>query len=305
MVASNARSVLGMGGRAGLAVLGCVVLTASTSTNDVRAERPRRFAPTGIQGTPAAPLLPGRLPDGWRIRGRELRLQRGASASQAVFMPPKSTAAAGPALAAGYVSDDQGAPNACDGADVSTYPPPAIQRWGSRFTMMSVRAPGFVTAAGYVLGRDVSDDVLREAAASVSWVDEVTPPSMALPAGFALKATSGLAPSDHFGPVRFRLDDDESHRVWVGETESNPAGVFVAQFWASLSGGRACTHDGWTQRTIIRRGTVIRMSGDDSRIVRRVVDSAGGDLRPVSRREFCRVTSRRIGDPPGTCRPPG
>jgi hypothetical protein len=257
-------------------VLGAVLaLGACESSASGSAEPPRRFDPIGAEVTPAAPLMPVNLPAGWLIVDRDyesMRLVENAQEAsdkgrrQSLFMPEGATSASGPALIVGYVGDDEAEPSYCLPSD--------------RHQLPTAGPTGSNSA--YVFGRGVSKPDLAGAAGSVRWGTGA--PHVRLPSGFSLRASSNLPANGLPSFAWLHVQAPSGALVYVGEEQTNRAGVAVAKFWRSAL-DRTCTDS--LQRTVVRGGTIVRLIATDTPEARRMVRTIARKLRHVSAAEFC------------------
>jgi hypothetical protein len=73
--------------------------------------------------------------------------------------------------------------------------------------------------------------------------------------------------------------------VFIEELQSNRAGVTVAKFWQGVLGNHACKDR--VQRTVVRDGTIVRLSAPDTTEGRQMVATLASRLKRVSPRQFC------------------
>lgn len=282
--------------------MGVLLLGCDSSEGEQPRTLPQRFDPIGTVAAPARPFATGALPNGWQMRARVLGGGSAlfASAEQVLYMPAESTPSSGPALVAGYVTDEEWGPDSCDPPrdrpDRSASSVDGIVRWGRGLTAMVVTGPSYITTNGaYVFGRDVDDADLRRAAGSVRWpepsttdrpLDNSQPPTLELPPGFTMRATGDLAAHGQPWPVRVQLSAGPDRWIWIGQEEGNAAGVFLADFWRSVTKGQRCGGPPTVERTLIREHTVIRLYGPDTPDVRAAMTFVERGLHRVSRRRF-------------------
>lgn len=255
-------------------VLLVVVLGACSSSGVVAAgpKYPAAFSPVGRGAVPARPLMLSQLPAGTRIGPR---LWPPGSASpentQFLYMPKSSTPGSGPALVVGFVGDDEAPPSYCL-PKTSDEKPTADPSW-------------LLSNASYVFGRDVSDADLRRASRTVAWGDEGHAPSLKIPAGFSLRASSDLPAFAVPSAATFSIGNASGRGVLVGQTQYNTAGVFVADFWRHVLDHGRCRDR--IQETILRGGTVVRLLADNTAKGRSKITEVRRHLRRGSRAEFC------------------
>jgi hypothetical protein len=264
-----------------LALVSAVVLAACESGASGSGEASTRFDPVGQEATPRAPLMPVDLPSRWEVGNRDLEVGfLGRSARepgrngrmQSLFMPEDSTADSGPALVVGYVGDDQAEPSYCLGSDRNE---------------IATQGPDFYTSNGaYLFGRGVSQKDLARAAGSVRWGSGVNAPRVWLPARFRLRASSNV-PAFGSLPLRawLHVRAPSGATVVLEQIQSNRAGVTVAKFWRNVLGGRACRDR--VQRTVVRDGTVVRLSASDTTEGREAVATVASHLERATPSQFC------------------
>lgn len=275
---------------------------------------PSRFEPIGTSAAPVRPFVPTELPAGWTITSRTLRPGVPTDAdAYAVFMPDGSTVNIGPALVAGFVSDEELPPYWCAMPRANPqggrrFPErkgrPVILRWGAGLTALPVSTAfpvsghtgGAASGANevFVMGRDISDAVLRRAASSATWSErDDGPPTMDIPARFRLRATTDLAAWEY--PARASLVlSGNGTSIYIGQERDNAAGLFFADFWRSVTNGEDCWSHGLV-RTTLRGHTVIRIAADFDAESRRAMALVERGLRRVSREDYCAV----LPDPTG------
>ncbi len=262
-----------------------------------------RFDPIGRESAPRRPLAPEKLPAGWSIAGGHLSEGTAPriSATNSLFMPVTSTADAGPALVAGYVNDDEAPPYFCAMRRANPHGPlafpgtlghPDILRWGQDLTALPVAHTTSSTVGSanevFVLGREVSDAELRKAATSVQWSDRGdNPPTLTLPPGFRLRATTNLAAQEHPFGASLALERGASS-VGISQEDANASARFFVRFWSAVTKGQKC-REFRSQHTRIRGQTIVRLFDDDSAASRAAVSKLSRSLRRGSANAYCAV----------------
>lgn len=232
----------------------------------------------GFMTAPRRPIVPAKLPKGWTggVVERDSVLQGGV---HTLYLRRNANAIAGPALVVGTTSQDGEFAPVCDGAldraydDPSTYRPDGIMIHGADapvvrmhdgYKAILILGPSDVTRAeGYVLGRRVSDQQLRAAAAAVTWGTPFAPPpeigAAGLPAGFARRGTTFLSPWQQptAAQVQYRPRRGPGE-VRVGAATGNAAFRRFARFWAQgFEPACGATENGGPSQII--RGSVVRV----------------------------------------------
>lgn len=255
-----------------------------------------RTSPIGTQSTPSRPLLPTNLPRGWVVANRRLeRKPAFRSAAQTLYLAEGSTPSKGRALLVGHVSADGGgyAPTTCEPPALGyDQLPSEIVRWGRGLALTRVDGPANeASSVAYVFGRDVTDDQLRQAAASLRWASsESGVPHVDVPKGFALRATSPLAAHvSGTAPAWVRLNGPGGRWITISQQEGNAAVLTVEMFWSATTGHQRCLGaSGWlVQKAALVSPTFVRMTGTDDPQTRRAMRAVSDGLKAVSPQRFC------------------